>query len=224
MRLIGYVRVSTDEQAADGASLDAQRRRLASYCDAIGAELVDVVADEGLSAKTLDRAGLARALACIESGAADGLVVAKLDRLTRSTRDLLAIVELFRERNHALVSVAERIDTDSASGRLMLTVLGAMATWERETIGERTREVLAALRAQGVKMGGAPFGYRYSGPGTLAPVPEQLATVARMRELRARGESFRAIAARLTAESRPTAKGGRWGPKVVRAILSRPAA
>ena len=122
-RVIGYVRVSTEGQADGGVSLDAQRAKLAAYCVALDLDLVCIEEDAGLSAKTLDRPALARALDALRAGRADALLVAKLDRLTRSVRDLGTLVDTyFAAGKWALLSVADSIDTRSAAGRLVLNV------------------------------------------------------------------------------------------------------
>jgi DNA invertase Pin-like site-specific DNA recombinase len=133
--------VSTAQQAQRGVSLDAQEERLRAYATLYGLQLVALIRDEGESAKSLDRPGLRRALGMLRRGEADGLLVAKLDRLTRSVRDLGTLVEdYFREA--ALLSVAEHVDTRSSAGRLVLNVLGSVSQWEREAIGERTSTAL----------------------------------------------------------------------------------
>src|SRR6266699_329103 len=123
--------------------------------------LVDIVVDAAFSAKTLDRPGLQRALGMLRKGQASALLVAKLDRLTRSLNDLGTLVEeYFSSDRITLLSVADNIDTRTAAGRLVLNVLGSVAQWERETIGERTAEVLAHKRSKGEKLGGdVPYGY-----------------------------------------------------------------
>ncbi|MBI3722714.1 recombinase family protein [bacterium] len=158
-RVIGYVRVSTDKQADEGVSLAAQRSKLEAYASLYGLELVEVVVDAGVSAKTLDRPGLGRALDRLARGEADGLLVAKLDRLTRSVRDLGTLIAEHFE-TAALLSVAENIDTRSAAGRLVLNVLASVAQWEREAIGERTSAAMAHMAEEGRFTGGeAPYGY-----------------------------------------------------------------
>lgn len=225
-RFVAYARVSTIEQAQEGVSLEAQERRLRAWAEAHEAELVDVVVDEGASAKTLDRPGLRRVLEALREGAATGLVVCKLDRLTRSTRDLLGLVDdLFQRQNLRLVSIAESVDTTTAAGRLVLTVLGALATWERETIGERTAEALAHLRSKGVRVGRAAYGWRYSsdideeGRRVVVPVAEEQDVIARARQLRQSGLTLRGIADRLGAEGLKTKRGGRWHAKTVRSLI-----
>src|SRR4051812_40067194 len=139
-RVIAYLRVSTASQADEGVSLDAQRSKLEAYARAVDLTIVEVVVDAGVSAKTLDRAGLKRALALLDTGAASGLLVAKLDRLTRSVRDLGDLVDRYFSHRFALLSVADAIDTRSAGGRLVLNVLASVSQWEREAIAERTRD------------------------------------------------------------------------------------
>jgi site-specific DNA recombinase len=131
-RTVAYLRVSTDKQADRGVSLDAQRAKVAAYAALYDLELVDVIVDAGASAKTLDRPGLARALGMLRKGEADALLVVKLDRLTRSVRDLGELVERhFAPGKAALLSVSEQIDTRSAAGRLVLNVVrrSASARW-----------------------------------------------------------------------------------------------
>lgn len=227
-RVIGYVRVSTVEQASEGVSLAAQRTRLEAWCVMMGADLVRVEVDGGASAKTLDRPALSRALAALRAGEADALLVAKLDRLTRSVRDLdTLLTEHFGERGADLVSVAESIDTHSAAGRLVLNVLASVAQWEREAVGERTSAALAHLKTQGVQLGGEALGWNRSeqrdAHGRLLVVADQaeLVTVARIVKLRRAGTTLVAIAETLTSEGRPTKNGGRWYASTVRAVLQR---
>jgi site-specific DNA recombinase len=160
-RVVGYVRVSSEGQATEGVSLDAQRTKLAAYCLAMDLELVALEADEGVSAKTLRRPGLQRALAALEEGRADAVLVTKLDRLTRSVRDLGDLVErYFGGERWSLLSVGDSIDTKTAAGRLVLNVLVSVAQWEREATGERTRDALAEVKRQGGTLGADALGWR----------------------------------------------------------------
>lgn len=227
-RVIAYVRVSSEGQAEDGVSLAAQRARVEAYAVAMDLELVAVEEDAGFSAKTISgRRGLARALAALEEGRADGLLVAKLDRLTRSVRDLGHLVDRYFASRWSLVSVSDSIDTRTAAGRLILNVLTSVAQWEREATAERTREALAHLKAEGVKIGGEAFGWRRSdaldedGRRVIVLDDEEVATIVRICQLRASGASLRTIALALNAESRKTKRGGRWDATTVRKILGR---
>jgi site-specific DNA recombinase len=228
VRVIGYTRVSTDEQAAGGSSLQAQEQKIRLYCELHGHELLRVTTDAGASAKTLDRAGLADVLAELRSrqGVADGIVIAKLDRLTRSLRDWTALIdEFFGDRprtRRSLFSVSDSIDTSSASGRLILNVLMTVAQWERETIGERTRDTLQAKIARGERVGKVRFGGRLAADGrTLDPDAAERSAIARMAAWRASGASYREVCRRLDEAGVPTKEGGAWRPATVRRILLR---
>lgn len=199
-RTIAYLRVSTDKQADRGVSLDAQRAKVAAYAELYDLELVEVVVDAGASAKTLDRPGLARALGMLRKGEAEALLVVKLDRLTRSVRDLGELVERhFAPGKAALLSVGEQIDTRSAGGRLVLNVLANVSQWEREAIGERTAAAMHHKAACGEFTGGeAPFGWRVV-DGRLEPVEAEQRVIAEARRLRSAGVSLRAVARELDA-------------------------
>src|SRR3954462_13505688 len=123
MRALGYIRVSTDRQADQGASLDAQSARIRAMAVVHGAELVEVVVDGGESAKDMHRPGLRRVLSMVQAREVEALVVAKLDRLTRSVKDLCELLELFERTGVSLISVAESLDTGSAAGRLVITIM-----------------------------------------------------------------------------------------------------
>jgi len=197
-RTVAYLRVSLEKQADRGVSLDAQRAKVAAYAELYDLELVEVIVDAGASAKTLDRPGLAQALGMLRAGKADALLVVKLDRLTRSVRDLGELVErYFAPGKAALLSVGEQIDTRSAAGRLVLNVLASVSQWERETIGERTAAAMAHKAACGEYTGGeAPFGYAVQ-DGRLVERADEQPIVAEARKLRAAGLSLRAVAAEL---------------------------
>jgi hypothetical protein len=121
MLAIGYARVSTDRQADQGVSLDAQTAKIRAMATVQGAELLDVVVDGGESAKSMNRPGLQRVLDLVRDGKVEAVIVAKLDRLTRSVKDLCELLELFERRRVALVSVAESLDTSTAAGRPVRT-------------------------------------------------------------------------------------------------------
>ena len=210
MKVLGYVRVSTEEQAELGVSLEAQQAKLTAYAGLYDLELLEVIVDAGVSAKSFTRPGLQRALSMLRKGKAQGLLVAKLDRLTRSMRDLGALVEdELVKGKWALLSVAEQLDTRTASGRLVLNILGSVATWERDAIGERTREALSYKRSRGERISlHAPYGYRVALEGKVLVEDEaEQALLAAIREARQRGLSQRAIVAELAQKGFTTRKG-----------------
>jgi site-specific DNA recombinase len=148
----------------------------------------------------------------------------KLDRLTRRTRDLLELVEdVFKPHSVQLVSLSEQLDTRTAAGVLMLTVLGALAQMEPEQIAERTRFALAHKRATGGSLGAPPLGLRLAAPSS-APVLVELEAVRLILRRRRAGRSFRAIAAELAAAGHRTKGGGAWHPSTVRSVWQRRAA
>jgi len=219
-RTVAYVRVSTEKQADHGVSLEVQEAKVRAYAALYGLELVDVIVDAGMSAKTLERPGLSRALGMLRQGEAEALLVVKLDRLTRSVRDLGELVEsYFAAGRWALLSVSEQIDTRTAGGRLVLNVLGAVSQWEREAIGERTSAVMQHKAAQGEYTGGAlPFGYRLDGE-RLAEVPAEQAVIREARSLRAQGLALRGVAERLAAKGHRSRTGRTFAAVQVQRML-----
>jgi site-specific DNA recombinase len=226
-RVIGYCRVSTEGQADDGCSLEAQRAKLTAYAALYDLDLVEVVEDAGLSGKSLDRPGLARALARLEAGEASGIVVASLSRLTRRVRDLGVLLDAGFQDRWSLMSVAEQVDTRTSGGRLVLNVLASVSEWERDAAADRTRDALAHLKAQGVKLGGEALGLRRgkkrdeAGRLLIEEVRAEARAVSRILELHEAGRSFRDIAAALTAEGLPTKQGGAWHHQTVSRVIRR---
>lgn len=244
-RAVAYLRVSHEEQAQSGLSLRAQRDKVTQYAALYDIHLVDVITDAGVSAAPLrgfapssaaarvslhdlarrKRPGLWRVLDYLERGAANAVLVAKLDRLTRSLADLNELVGCyFAHGEHALLSVSEQFDTRTASGRLVINLIVTVAQWEREAIAERTKAALAVKRQRGEYTGGAPpYGFAVGQGGkVLVPVPAEQAAVQRARALRAQGLSLRAIASQLAAEGITPRSGGRWHAKTVQCLLDAP--
>jgi DNA invertase Pin-like site-specific DNA recombinase len=200
--------VSSDEQQESGAGLEAQRRALAAECKRRGWRLVEVVEDAGFSAKDLNRPAIREALPLLEIADLKALVVAKLDRLSRSLQDLSALIASAQKQGWALVALDCALETTTAAGEARANVLASFAPFERRLISQRTREVLAVKRSQGVRLGRPPTMSRYA--------------IDRIRRERAAGNSLTAIANGLNADRIPTAQGGRrWYPATVRYTLSR---
>lgn len=222
MKAVGYVRVSTEDQADKGLSLDAQRDRIKRYAELYGLELVMILEDKGVSAKTLKRDGVQAALMVLERGEAQALVVSALDRLTRSVKDLGDLLdEYFGEGGAQLLSVAEQIDTRTAGGRLVLNILGSVAQWQRENISENTARVARYKREQGEYTGGhVRYGYAID-PKSRKLVPEtrEQRIKAIAIELRNKGRSLREIGRELARRGFLTRKGSLWGAFQVAVIL-----
>jgi DNA invertase Pin-like site-specific DNA recombinase len=208
MRVIGYARVSTEEQAVSGAGLEAQRRAIVAECRRRGWELVETIDDAGYSAKDMKRPGVQEALRALEAGAAKALVVAKLDRLSRSMLDFAALMATAQKQSWALVALDCAVDTSTPAGEAMAHVLATFGQFERRLISQRTKEALAVKKASGVRLGRPP---------TVPP-----SVVRRIQRLRARGLSLRAIADELNEGKVPTGQGGKqWYAATVRGVLGR---
>ena len=229
MRAAGYIRVSTDKQASQGLSLEAQEAKIIAMCTVRGDALVDVVIDEE-SAKpgSLKRPGVQKLIGMIESGKIQTVIICKLDRLTRSVRDLSDLLEVFEKHNVALVSVAESLDTKSASGRLVINIMCAVSQWEREAIGERTQAVMDFKKSRGERLGNIPYGFRDDGNGKLVEDEDEQEVLKAIRVLRANdpsftGRSMSCIADHLNDIGLKTRRGGTWRREYVSRILRKPA-
>lgn len=199
MRMIAYTRVSTEEQANDGISLIAQRRRIEDYCNLYDMKISHYIAEEGKSARNIERTGLQEALQLLEDDRSDGIIVAKLDRLTRRTKHLSQLLEkYFNNGEFALVSVAEQLDPRTPGGKLVMNILAAVAEWEIDIISERTRDAFAFKRLNCEYTGGnAPYGYRVCDDGKLVEVAEEITIIEIANNLRKSGLSLRAIGEKL---------------------------
>jgi DNA invertase Pin-like site-specific DNA recombinase len=215
-RAVGYIRVS--KQNERGVSLDAQAEKIRAMACVHDAE-VEIVADNGETGKHANRPGLQRVLEMVRRKEVDVVIVAKLDRLTRSVKDLAELLELFQKRNVSLVSVAEALDTGSAAGRLVLNIMGAVGQWERESIAERTATALRHKRSLRRVYNHEPYGYARSGDELIA-VPEEQVTIGRMKQWRASGWTLRQVAHELNVSGTRTKSGaGRWHPQTVKDIV-----
>jgi len=203
--VVGYVRCSTEEQAVSGLGIAAQRAAIESECARRGVELLTVHTDAGISGKTLARPGLTDALADLDAGRGTVLMVAKLDRLSRSVHDATGLLNRAERSGWGLVALDANIDTSTPQGAAMTQVLAVFAELERRLIGERTKAALAVKKTQGVKLGR---------PRTL---PVEVAE--RIVGAHAAGESWSAVARRLNDDKVPTAQGGQtWYPATVRSV------
>jgi DNA invertase Pin-like site-specific DNA recombinase len=210
MRVVGYVRVSTQEQAEEGYSLTTQREAIVAECDRRGWELVDLIADEGYSGRTDDRPGLNRALALLaKRNGPRAIVVARLDRLCRSITHLGRLTDASLKHKWGIVALDHELNTTTANGRLVAHIIGSVAQWESEMLGERVSRGMRAAHAA-AKSQGRPFGFQSTTP------PEVVTRIVRARR---RGDSFNKIAQRLDRQKVPTPSGGqRWYPSTVSRI------
>lgn len=216
MKAIGYVRVSTSDQVESGLSLQHQESKIRAYCEALDIDLTSVYVDAGYSAKSLNRPAMQQVLELVKTKSVDGVVILKLDRLTRSVKDLGELIELIEKKGVALVSVQDSINTTTAAGRLCLNMLASISQWEREAISERTSAALQIKKASGQRVGTIPYGFDLADDGVnlIENAAEQKA-LELIRLLRERGLSFNKIAADLTRRGIVTKKGCKWAAQTV---------
>lgn len=206
MRVLGYCRVSTSEQADSGAGLEAQRQAIEAECERREWRLLEVIEDAGASARDLKRPGIQAALAKLEGGDADALMVAKLDRLSRSVLDFAGLMDRANREGWSLVALDLGVDTSTPSGEMMANVLSSFAQFERRLIGQRTKEALAVKRSEGVRL------------GRPRETPDDV--VRRIVSERSAKATLKAIADGLNRDGIPTARGGaKWWPETVRSVL-----
>ncbi len=203
--VVGYIRVSTDQQAESGAGMAAQRSAIRRHCDQHGWELAAIFEDNGASAKTLKgRPGLTEALRMLADGGASALVVAKLDRLARSVHDFAGLVRRAEREGWGIVALDLGVDMTTPTGGLLANVTASVAEWERRIISLRTSEALAQRKAAGVRLGR---------PRSLDPVIAD-----RIRSRRAKGATLQGIADELNADAIATPSGRVWSPALVRKV------
>jgi site-specific DNA recombinase len=221
-KAIGYIRVSTEHQAIEGVSLEAQKAKIVAWCHANGYELANVFMDAGISGKSMDkRTGLADALKAVKKDMV--LVVYSLSRLARSTQDTLSIANGINKAGADLVSLTERIDTTGAMGKMMFTLMAAFNQLERDVTSERTKTALQHKKAKGEKYSTTPFGYEAI-EGRLIEVKAEAQIVASIMQQRQSGSTLVEIATHLNANGIQGKKGGKWHASTVRYLINRQAA
>ena len=204
--MIAYRRVSTQEQGNSGLGLQAQRTTIKAEAERRGWTNTQDLTNKGYSAKNLARPGLQQALEALAEGQADVLVVAKLDRLSRSLLDFATLMERSQREGWSIVALDLGVDTTSPGGEMMANVMASFSQFERRLIGERTSAALQAAKARGQRLGR----------------PRQLSQriVKRIVRERSEGTTLAGIAEGLNSDGVATAQGGaRWHPATVRAVL-----
>jgi DNA invertase Pin-like site-specific DNA recombinase len=199
--------VSTQEQGVRGIGLEAQRRAIKAECERRGWQLVRIEQDV-LSGRSMNRPGLLSALDACRSGEVSGIVVAKLDRLSRSLVDFAGLLAEAQAKSFNVVALDLGVDLSTPADEFLASVMASAAQWERRIIGQRTKDALAVKKAEGVKLG-------------RPPLPSDSLS-RRVRSMRKRGLTLQEIADRLNADGVPTLRGGvEWRPSSVRAVLQR---
>jgi DNA invertase Pin-like site-specific DNA recombinase len=222
MKAVAYCRVSTTAQGEDGVSLDMQRDRIAAWCVANGYDQEAVFVETMSAGRAANRPELLKAiaLACKVRGV---LVVFSLSRLARSVKDTLLIAERLEKASANLASLTERIDTNSALGKMVFRLLSTLNEFEKDQLSERTESAMSHLRRSNRRISARiPMGYDLGSDGeTLLVNPREQQLIERIHSARARGLSYAAIAQSLQEDGVATKAGGRWYPSTVKAILDR---
>jgi DNA invertase Pin-like site-specific DNA recombinase len=226
MESIGYCRVSTEEQAREGVSLDTQEGRIRAYCAMAGLTLVEVIRDEGVSGgdPLATRPGGAALLRSVARDEAQHVIAVRLDRLFRDAVDCLSTVKAWKKGGvsvHFVDLGGAALDTSSAMGKFFLNVMAAVAEMERNLIAERVAAALRHKKARRQAYGPTPYGFDREGD-RLVPNATEQAVIRQMRRWRKAGHSLAWIAETLTRRGIPTKRRGRWNAYGVRYILQNP--
>ena len=222
---IGYIRVSTANQADNGVSLEAQANKIRAYCELHDLTLIEIIEDAGLSGKTIaGRPGMQHVIELVKAHKVSDVIIFKLDRLARNVREANEIADLMAKKGVNLHSISEKIDTGSATGKLFFNILAAMGQWEREIISERTVMALQTLKSNNRRVSGrAPFGYSFQNDGTLAVNADEQKVITRIRELRSAGFTIMAIRSQLTADGFLNRNGREFGRNEIWTITKKAA-
>ncbi len=216
-----YARVSTEDQAKEGFSLDSQLEKLRSYCKARGWEIAGEYVDDGYSGRDIRRPAYQKMMEDIDKW--DVLLVMKMDRIHRNSKNFMLMMEELRNKNKEFVSMTESLDTSTAMGRFVMDIIQRIAQLESEQIGERVYDGMRQKAKQGKGLLGspAPYGYEYDG-GMLRGVEKELRVAREIFEMYVDGMSMKDIADELNRRGIRTKKGGRWDRKTISRILSNP--
>ena len=227
MRAAIYVRVSTEEQAAEGYSIGAQKEMLQDYCIVEGWEVAGVYEDDGYSGRSVKRPAYQRMMSEIDSW--DVLLVIKMDRIHRNSRNFMNMMEVLSKHGKMFVSQSEALDTTNALGRFVVDMIQRLAQLESEQIGERTymgmREKAETLdkAEEGKRTMGftPPFGYRLENGG-LEEEPDELPIVSRMFSEYLGGSTMDEISWSLGREGILTRRGNPWNKRNMSTVLHNP--
>jgi DNA invertase Pin-like site-specific DNA recombinase len=219
-RVALYTRVSTEDQAKEGFSLEAQLERLRSYCEARGWTIAGEYVDDGYSGRNVKRPAYQRMMHEMDKW--DVLLVMKMDRIHRNSRNFMEMMDSLRRHGKEFVSMTESLDTSTAMGRFVVDIIQRIAQLESEQIGERVYMGMQQKARMGGLLGfNAPFGYKFKN-GRLVVVEEEALVVREIFDLYRRGSTLREIANSLNSRGIRTKKNKKWSIWAVRRILKNP--
>lgn len=221
MKAIGYMRVSTEEQAREGISLENQKAKIQAYCKLHDFELDDIIEDAGKSGKDLNREGIQALIERVKGRGIDAVIVYKLDRLSRRVLDTLNLIELMKKHKVVFHSITDNIDTKTAMGKFFLNIMASLAQMERDLISERTKDALRHKIARNERAGQIPYGWTLAEDGkTLVMNIEEQETIRFIKELRRKGYNYSAICRELIRQGYQPL-GSYWYAQSVKNILKR---
>ncbi len=217
-----YLRVSSREQAEEGYSLEAQETTLRQYCKVMGWHVQSIYKDEGISGKSMRRPGLTSMLDDVKNGWVNKIVTLKLDRLSRNSKDLLVLTDDLEKKGVSICYIKDQIDTSTAAGKMLRTIMAALAQFESDVAKERTLSVKEEMARQGKFVGGnIPYGYEYDRDEREFVINEaEAAVVERVFSEYLAGATTYRIAQQLNKEEIPTKRRGRWQAVQVEYILA----
>lgn len=222
-KAVAYVRVSTDRDK-QANSLAAQPDTIKRYAAMAGLDLVDIVSDETSALKVpfFDRPGGERILALIKEKKVQHVIGAKVDRIFRNVQDGLETADWLKARGIELhvIDTGGILNVNDAAGRMMFSMLLAVAEFEPRRISQRTKEALGVMRKAGKKIGKVPYGFTEI-EGKLVEVPEEIQVVFEIRNRKGQGERLKTIADDLNTRHVPTKEGGIWHPSTIKQIAGR---
>lgn len=217
-----YIRVSTEEQANEGYSISAQKERLKAFCVAQNWQEHKLYVDEGISGRSTDRPQLKKLMKDIEAGHIKILLVYRLDRLTRSVRDLHNILDFLDKNNCVFRSATEIYDTATAMGRMFITIVAAIAEWESANLGERVRMGQIEKARQGKWASQPPYGFRKDENHKLQINTEEIEGVKLMIQKVREGFSFRQLALYMDSTDFKPKRGYKWHIRTLLDLLHNP--
>jgi site-specific DNA recombinase len=221
MKAIGYVRVSTDEQAREGISLENQKVKIRTYCDLHNFELETIIEDAGKSGKDLNREGIQELIQKVKDKRIEAVLVYKLDRLSRKVIDTLNLIEMMKKNHVEFHSIIDSIDTKTAMGKFFLNIMASLAQMERDLISERTKDALRHKISRNERAGQIPYGWILADDGkTLVMNVEEHKTIRFIKKLHEEGHNYSAICRELTRQGYQPL-GCYWYAQSVKNILKR---
>lgn len=219
MKTIGYIRVSTEEQAREGISLEAQEKRIRNYCDYKGYELTEVIKDEGISGgKNKKREGFVSVLNRIEQNGFDAIILYSLERISRDMLTLLCLEKLLNEYNVELHTIEGEIDTSTPDGYLSFAMRAFLGEMERRQVKYRTKKAMEYKKQKGEVVGSVPYGFARKGKD-LIPVEKEQEIIRIVNRLYKQDKGIAAIARKLTKLNYKTRRSKEFSALQVRRII-----